>query len=71
MKVVLLALSGDSVRDKLARLYPHASIEYRDGKVVPSKTPEAHLLQTLSDALGKHYPNGGPKVAVPPTATRP
>jgi glycosyltransferase involved in cell wall biosynthesis len=27
MKVVLLALSGDSARDKLARLYPAASIE--------------------------------------------
>src|SRR5678816_2591084 len=27
MKVVLLALSGDSARDKLAQLYPHASIE--------------------------------------------
>ncbi|HEX6046171.1 MAG TPA: glycosyltransferase [Pyrinomonadaceae bacterium] len=27
MKVVLLALSGDSARDKLARLYPNASIE--------------------------------------------
>src|SRR6476659_9015965 len=27
MKVVLLALSGDSARDKLARLYPHASVE--------------------------------------------
>ena len=27
MKVVLLALSGDSAHDKLARLYPHASVE--------------------------------------------
>ena len=27
MKVVLLALSGDSARDKLAQLYPHAVIE--------------------------------------------
>src|SRR5262245_5675499 len=27
MKVVLLALSGDSARDKLARLYPDASVE--------------------------------------------
>ena len=27
MKVVLLALSGDSARDKLARLYPQASVE--------------------------------------------
>ncbi len=27
MKVVLLALSGNSARDKLAQLYPHASIE--------------------------------------------
>lgn len=27
MKVVLLALSGDSARDKLARLYPHAVIQ--------------------------------------------
>ncbi len=28
MKVVLLALSGDSARDKLANIYPHASIEF-------------------------------------------
>ena len=27
MKVVLLALSGDSARDKLAQLFPNASIE--------------------------------------------
>ena len=58
MKVVLLALSGDSARDKLAHLYPGASIE----SISRAEFETGSLMKRLASLRSRRPLSNAPRV---------